>query len=223
MNNKNIKTIYFFLKSKLLKSIIDTSINKLNDISIIVNFSVLDSEIFLKEKLEILIIDRSGYDYLRNKKLLSQIKKVYLLNDKQPIINDKYDSQIVNIETPFSLYELVNQVINDYSQIYNEMKTEYNFNNYKYSYSLRKLSNDYNSLRLTEKENDIFNYLINSKDSYSSKENLLENIWNYADNIDTHTVETHIYVLRKKIEKVLGIKNIINYEKLGYCINKTLL
>ena len=155
--------------------------------------------------------------------MLNKFKKIYLLNDKQRVIDHKFESQIANVETPFSIYELVSQVVNDYIQISNEIETEYKFHNFKYSHSLRKLFDEKKSLRLTEKENDIFHYFVSSIDTYLSKEDLLENIWNYAENIDTHTVETHIYVLRKKIERELGIKNIIMHEKQGYFINKKLL
>ena len=46
----------------------------------------------------------------------------------------------------------------------------------------------------------------------------------YGDDIDTHTLETHVYALRKKIEDKLNIKNLIMFEeKKGYKLNKSLL
>ena len=53
---------------------------------------------------------------------------------------------------------------------------------------------------LTEKEIQLFELFLNSKGSIS-KEVILSKVWQYADDADTHTVETHIYRLRKKIKK----------------------
>ena len=80
------------------------------------------------------------------------------------------------------------------------------------------------SLRLTEKENEIFNFLILHNDEYVSREKLLSEIWNYDKEIDTHTLETHMYSLRKKIDDKLQLKDLIIYkEKRGYVINSEFL
>ena len=59
------------------------------------------------------------------------------------------------------------------------------------------------SLKLTEKEIEIILYL-NQKKIVHDVENLQKNIWGYSMDMETHTVETHIYRLRKKIFKVFG-------------------
>ena len=95
-------------------------------------------------------------------------------------------------------------------------------NKLSYDVSARKIFNEKISLILTEKENEIFCYLLES-DTSVSKNLLLKNIWKYNEGIDTHTLETHIYSLRKKLEKNLEIKNILEHNDKGYILNKTLL
>ena len=51
-----------------------------------------------------------------------------------------------------------------------------------------------------------------------SKNNILKKVWKYSDDADTHTVETHIYRLRKKIIDEFKEDDFIIYSKLGYSI-----
>lgn len=55
-------------------------------------------------------------------------------------------------------------------------------------------------LRLTEKEGEILRCLKESADHTMSRQSLLENVWAYVEGVETHTLETHIYRLRQKIE-----------------------
>ena len=56
-----------------------------------------------------------------------------------------------------------------------------------------------------------------------SKKILLKNVWEYNESIDTHTLETHIYSLRKKLEQKLKVKNILEHKRSGYFLNRDLL
>ena len=73
------------------------------------------------------------------------------------------------------------------------------------------------TLKLTEKEIEIILYL-NKKKINCDIADLQKNIWGYSTNIETHTVETHIYRLRKKIDKVFKDKKFIVSQKNGYLI-----
>ena len=107
-------------------------------------------------------------------------------------------------------------------QNFNKQNKIVSLNTFSYDESARKIFNEKISLILTEKENEIFYFLLKSENSVS-KNVLLKNIWKYNDGIDTHTLETHIYSLRKKLEKKLEVKNILEHKEKGYFLNNDLL
>ena len=72
-------------------------------------------------------------------------------------------------------------------------------------------------LKLTEKEINTITYLFRSSKPVSINE-LQEEVWRYQSEIETHTVETHIYRLRKKISKTFNDNEFIISEKNGYQI-----
>ena len=73
------------------------------------------------------------------------------------------------------------------------------------------------SLSLTEKETKIINYLNNSINPVSIN-NLQFEVWGHKSKLETHTVETHVYRLRKKVEKKFNDKSFILSLKNGYKI-----
>ena len=80
----------------------------------------------------------------------------------------------------------------------------------------RKLTKLDKSLELTEKEIELIELL--SKKTFTKKKEILTKIWKYSDDADTHTVETHIYRLRKKLIEVFNDNEFIKSEKKGYTI-----
>ena len=74
-----------------------------------------------------------------------------------------------------------------------------------------------NKLKLTEKEINTITYL-SKLDKPVSIDELQEKVWSYQSDIETHTVETHIYRLRKKILNTFNDKDFIISEKNGYQI-----
>ena len=74
-----------------------------------------------------------------------------------------------------------------------------------------------NELNLTEKEADIIIFLKKAEKTVSIDE-LQTQVWGHNSKLDTHTVETHIYRLRKKISEKFKDKNFINSTKKGYKI-----
>ncbi|MDD9329935.1 MAG: helix-turn-helix domain-containing protein, partial [Bartonella sp.] len=72
---------------------------------------------------------------------------------------------------------------------------------------------------LTEKEAAILKCLYETRNQIVNRETLLEHVWGYNANIITHTLETHIYRLRKKIEKDPSKAKILVTDHNGYRLN----
>ena len=89
--------------------------------------------------------------------------------------------------------------------------------NYFLDLNSRAISNKFGELKLTEKEMDIILYL-NEKKIPHSINKLQNDIWNQSSDLETHTVETHIYRLRKKINDKFNDKNFITSHDEGYLI-----
>ena len=73
------------------------------------------------------------------------------------------------------------------------------------------------SLQLTEKEMKIISFLNNSEGPVTINK-LQSEVWGYKSKLETHTVETHVYRLRKKVEKKFNDKSFIISLKNGYKI-----
>ena len=88
---------------------------------------------------------------------------------------------------------------------------------YKIDINSREISYEDKKLKLTEREIDIILFLKNSKNP-KSIENLQKEVWGHSSNLETHTVETHIYRLRKKINYNFNNEKFIISTKKGYMI-----
>ena len=103
------------------------------------------------------------------------------------------------------------------------IKQKYNFHskldikNYTLNFNSRIISNKMKELKLTEREIDIILFLKDNSNPQSVS--MLQNkVWGYSSDLETHTVETHIYRLRKKIKDKFDDENFIFSEDAGYKI-----
>ena len=133
-------------------------------------------------------------------------------------------SKISFLKVPFKFSELIERAENLFSSLKLEKSNIRQFKEFDYDNQNRMIRRNNSILRVTEKENEIFNFLISQTSDYVTREKLLSEIWNYNKEIDTHTLETHMYSLRKKIDDQLHLKDFIIYkEKKGYIINSNFL
>ena len=89
--------------------------------------------------------------------------------------------------------------------------------NYILDKNEKKLINNKKYILLTEKEIQLLELLLHSSKPIN-KNRILKEVWKYAAGADTHTVETHIYRLRKKIKSVFLDENFILNNKYGYLL-----
>ena len=90
----------------------------------------------------------------------------------------------------------------------------------KYNLNLnsRQITIDNKSLNLTEKETELILYILNNK--FVSLKDLQKNVWKHSsEGIETHTVETHVYRLRKKFSDKFKDDGFIKHDKRGYYLN----
>ena len=97
-------------------------------------------------------------------------------------------------------------------------KSKINIKDYVLNLNSKFFSKDNLKLKLTEKEIEIIQYL-NEKKTKHDVSDLQKNIWDYSPDMETHTVETHIYRLRKKISNKFNDENFILTHKNGYFID----
>ena len=220
MLQKSEKIICIKFQNLVLNKIFNELISTLNEKLEDVEFKLFNS---LNERIDsphYFISDSESITQLIDKDISKKIKKIFLISSKSADI--KTNIEIVYYDFPLKFLNFIDYIISDLRQNFNKQNKIILLNNLSYDESARKIFNEKISLILTEKENEIFCFLLENGTS-GSKNVLLKNIWKYKEDIDTHTLETHIYSLRKKLEKKLEVTNILEHKAKGYFLNKDLL
>ena len=159
------------------------------------NISFVDNEISLNEKLN----KYSNNLIISNKKYLD-IGNYFVLNNK-----------------PLNILKLVEKINIEFLKIQFNNQSELKVNNYIIDFNSREIIFKNKKLKLTEKEINTIIYLSKSNKAVSIDE-LQEKVWSYQSDLETHTVETHIYRLRKKILSTFKDNKFIISKKNGYQI-----
>ena len=145
-----------------------------------------------------------GYDLTKSLRLAGCKKPIIILinqNSNLDIPDDQNHKADEYIIKPFRYSVLLKSIEIQLNKFKKSENTQYYIGNYVFKPNSKILeSNEGRSIRLTEKENNILNFLYKSSGNVINRETLLHEVWGYNSKVTTHTLETHIYRLRQKIE-----------------------
>jgi hypothetical protein len=176
-----------------------------NDLSFDVLHYVDEKEILNKLKFNNADIKKSLFLTKKNNIYLNKNLKI----DKKQII------QISNI--PFNIYSLIEKINIQLMKLRYDYQSKIILKNYILDINSREINKINKKENLTEKEVETILFLHNKKTPQSIKTLLLE-VWGYLNDVETHTVETHIHRLRKKIKNQFNDDNFIISHDEGYSI-----
>ena len=145
-----------------------------------------------------------GYNLTKSLRTAAYKKPIIML------INQKTDLDIPDVQgheadeyiiKPFRYSVLLKSIETQLYKFKKSENTQYDIGNYVFKPNSKILeSNENGSIRLTEKENNILKFLYKNLGNVIRRETLLHEVWGYNSKVTTHTLETHIYRLRQKIE-----------------------
>jgi len=121
------------------------------------------------------------------------------------------------VEYPLPLKQILEKINIQLIKLKFNHQSKINIKGYELNLNSKFFSKDKVSLKLTEKEVKIILYLNDTKIKHNVAD-LQKNIWGYSLGMETHTVETHIYRLRKKIQNKFNDEDFILTDLNGYFI-----
>ena len=169
----------------------------------------------IREKINYILIKTSKIEELNN--IIDVEDSNYLL------ISDKKIKKLIKINhliiknKPFKITSLLEKI--NISLLKNNYSGQSNLkiNNYSLNINSRELIKNERSLKLTQKEVEVIVYL-NDSDKSMPITSLQKEVWGHNSSLETHTVETHIYRLRRKISQKFGDNQFIKSVNDGYKI-----
>jgi DNA-binding winged helix-turn-helix (wHTH) protein len=182
--------------------------------------------IIYKNKSLYHILEEIGFDlnfkinFIDNNNSLNNEIKVldnYLILSNKKYLNSS--NFIVLNNLPINIFKLIEKINIEFLKLQFSNQSEVKLNDYTINLNSREMIAFNTKLKLTEKEINTIIYLSKSSKPVDTDE-LQKKVWSYKTDIETHTVETHIYRLRKKILNTFNDSKFIVSKKNGYQINK---
>ena len=139
----------------------------------------------------------------------SELKNYLVISDK---INNIKDCKI--LDTPKNIDKILEQI--NIWFLSNKFSSQSNIKIGKYFLNLnsRQIIKDDDQLNLTEKETELILFILENK--FVSLKDLQREVWKHTSELETHTVETHVYRLRKKFLEKFKDDEFIQHDKKGY-------
>ena len=181
-------------------------------------YEILDE---IKENLSFTIIKIDNEEDFKKKFDLNRLDYLVISKTDHKLLlnNNITDKNVLDLnDLPLSFKKLVELINIKLIKLKFNQQSKIIIKGYELNLNSKFFSKDNLKLKLTEKEIEIILYL-NDKKLKHNVEDLQKNIWGYAANMETHTVETHIYRLRKKISDLFKDEKFILSDKNGYFID----
>ena len=168
---------------------------------------------------EIIIVD--SFNALLNKNFLTESLSsminlapvIYLSQDD----NEVNDTNFTNLPKPIYFPQLLKAIKKEMRDFVINKNREIEIGPYSFNYLMKRLVTKTGSeIRLTEMETKILNFLYKSNGKLIKRDTLLTEVWGYKSEVMTHTLETHIYRLRKKISLNCTSQTLLVSESGGY-------
>jgi hypothetical protein len=188
----------------------------------IINFNslyeILDE---IKENLSFKIIQIKNEEDLKNYLDIDRLDYLVISKTDHKLLSNKNitDNNFFTFnDLPLPLKKLLELINIKLIKLKFNQQSKITIKGYELNLNSKFFSKGNSKLKLTEKEIEIILYLINKKIKHNVAD-LKKNIWDYSANVETHTVETHIYRLRKKISDFFKDEKFILSHKNGYFID----
>lgn len=165
---------------------------------------------------DVIVVDEDRNLYNQNRLKYPSIPMILLTNSS---IQTKNDNLNLTISKPFSLMGFLDIIRAANNKLDSSIAGFLKFNDYELHPNQKEIIDLTNNstVKLTEKEVCIIKYLYRIHGKYASKTDLQKNVWQYNENVTTHTVETHVYRLRQKVEN--GTRRLIVTDNGKYKLN----
>ena len=173
-------------------------------------FNILDE---IKENLNFDIISCNQKNL---NTIIGKLEKDFLIISRKK--EKKLKNNLIIENNPLSINKLIEIININFLKIQFNFQSEISIGNYKLDLNSREISKNKSTLDLTERETNLIMFLKNSSKPVKINE-LQKEVWGYGSELETHTVETHIYRLRKKIKDKFDDDNFIVSLPNGYKMN----
>ena len=165
----------------------------------------------LEYDLNLNVIQVEEDDILKDK--ISVLENYIIVSKKKlPYLN-----QLILENFPINIFKFVEKLNIKFLKIKFSDQSQIIVKNYEINLNSREIRLKNKKLKLTEKEIKILIYLFKAEKSINTEE-LQNKVWGYQSDLETHTVETHIYRLRKKFSSFFNDDDFILSDKNGYKI-----
>ena len=182
----------------------------LNELKPFLKFNPISAE--TNSEFDVILFHYNALNEKKTKEIINNSKSLKICASYEKKITHNYDAFLL---LPSSLKEINDIVENITAKKIFKRNSSIEIKDYLLNKNEKKLSNERNEIILTEKEVQLLELFLNNNNPIT-KDEILASVWNYSSDADTHTVETHIYRLRKKINDKFSDENFIINTKDGY-------